>query len=60
MLNILGAEILSLIVKQVAAQSPAIAAAIVKELEEISVTMYKYMTESEEIETPKKLPKDVK
>lgn len=60
MLNILGAEILSLIVKQVAAQSPAIAAAIVKELEEISVTMYRYMTESEEIETPKKLPKDVK
>jgi len=60
MLNLLGAEILSLIVKQVAAQSPAIAAAIVKELEEISVTMYKYMTESEETETPKKLSKDVK
>ena len=60
MLNLLGAEILSLIVKQVAAQSPAIAASIVKELEEISVTMYKYMTESEETETPKKLSKDVK
>jgi hypothetical protein len=48
MLTILGAEILSLIAHEVAKQSPAIATAVMKELEEISASLYKYMT-SEEI-----------
>lgn len=48
MLSVLGAEILALIAKEVAKQSPAIATAVMKELEDVSASLYKYMT-SEEI-----------
>lgn len=48
MLSVLGAEILGLIAKEVAKQSPAIATAVMKELEDVSASLYKYMT-SEEI-----------
>jgi hypothetical protein len=47
MLSVLGAEILSLIAKEVAKQSPAIATAVMKELEDISASLYKYMTAEE-------------
>ena len=47
MLSVLGAEILSLIAKEVAKQSPAIATAVMKELEEVSASLYKYMTAEE-------------
>ena len=61
MLNVLGAEILSLIVKEIAVQSPAIAAAIVKELSVVSATMYKYIVasiEDDKIDTKQlKVPK---
>lgn len=50
MLSILGAEILALIANEVAKQSPAIATAVMKELEEVSASLYKYMT-SEEIKS---------
>ena len=44
MLAVLGSEILSLIAQEVAKQSPAIATAVMKELEDISASLYKYMT----------------
>ena len=47
MLSVLGAEILSLIAQEVAKQSPAIATAVMKELEEVSASLYKYMTVEE-------------
>jgi len=53
MLTIIEAEILSLIAHEVAKQSPAIATAVMKELEEVSASLYKYMT-SEEIKVCEK------
>jgi len=46
MIDRLGSEILALIVKEIAAQTPAIAAAIIKELSEVSDVMYKYIVDS--------------
>jgi len=61
MIERLGSEILALIVKEIAAQTPAIAAAIVKELSDVSDTMYKYIVasiEDDKIDTKQlKVPK---
>ena len=61
MIERLGSEILSMIVKEIAAQTPAIAAAIVKELSDVSDTMYKYIVasiEDDKIDTKQlKVPK---
>lgn len=43
MLEALGAEILSLVAKEVAKQSPAIAEEIIRQLGEIGMVLYKYM-----------------
>ncbi len=47
MLSVLGAEILSLIAHEVAKQSPEIASAVMKELEVVGASLYKYMTADE-------------
>lgn len=54
MLEALGAEILALIAKEVAKQSPAIAEAIIADLGHIGTILYKYMyDEVEKLEEKK-------